>query len=85
MSPYLPNGEWDGTDFSVAVHQWCPKCDPDGERVWDPWEMRYCDPHRGDLAGRLDHVAGPTEYLAQGEAGGDANIRMCNILHGRTP
>lgn len=77
------NGEWADSTYET-VHQWCPICDPVGEKVSDPWETRYCDAHYPERIGALDHVTGPTEYLAVGEAGGEANTRLCDLIHGRT-
>ena len=78
------DGEWRGEENPVPVHQWCQMCDPEGERVWDPWEPKFCELHFQSLAGSSETIIVSPYYCAQGDAGGEANRNMCELLHGRS-
>jgi hypothetical protein len=76
---------WNGDEYidngtTESVFRWCPTCSPEGTVIPEPWEMFYCEVHRGGTSGESDRLIVET-YIPQGEAGGDDSRKWCDFIH----
>lgn len=65
--------------------EWCPVCQPDKDPSREILQVRHCFMHDTALIGSADLMVSPPEcstWSAPGEAGGDENRRLNDLLRG---
>jgi hypothetical protein len=71
------------TDATVVARSYCPGCEPDADPTREILDVRWCDAHAPTRDGSDDAVVTSEAFLSgSAEAGGDANRRWCELLHG---
>jgi hypothetical protein len=79
---------WNGDNYieeGVFVFGWCPVCAPEGSNIPEPWELKYCETHRAEIAGESDRLVTNQTYIAASEAGGEDSRLLCNLIHRGDP
>lgn len=65
--------------------EWCPVCQPDRDPSLEILQVRHCFMHHPALLGTADAMVAPadnTSWSTPGEAGGDENRRLNDLLRG---
>jgi len=70
-------------DAIAVARSYCPGCEPDADPLSEILDVRWCDAHAPARDGSDDAVVNCDAFLSgSAEAGGDANRRWCELLHG---
>lgn len=70
-------------DAPVIARSYCPGCEPDADPVREILDVRWCDAHAPARDGSDDNSVSCEGFMSgSAEAGGDANRRWCQLLHG---
>jgi hypothetical protein len=71
------------SDTPTIARSYCPGCEPDADPCREILDLHWCEAHVPPRDGSDDAVVASDVYLSgSAEAGGDANRRWCELLHG---
>ena len=69
-------------ETAVISRLYCPGCEVDADPMKEILDVLWCDTHRPDSSGAVDHVVTPSGYISgSGEAGGNDNKAYCDFFH----